>query len=101
MSSYQIQEAVSEIPPIGPPPRNEQCWFNVYLAARKANGLWLPIVFDNRADARKLAESARKHASGRYQAEVRQAICFIRATPTEAYTVADQRAYHCAGSETV
>lgn len=79
MSFYAIHEPVAEVPPpVTPGRERREGWSLAYRAAVRAAGLWTPVVFQERSDARRLAEAAGRLSSTRFDAEVRGATCFLR-----------------------
>lgn len=49
-----------------------------YLAAKRAEGLWLPVECDEHEEARRLAKSARTHSRFLFEAEQRGRVCYLR-----------------------
>lgn len=76
--TYAIHEPVTELPPVAFSNGTRHGWDLAYLAARRAKGLWVPVAFPDRADARRLAEVARKRTQQDFEAEVRGNVVYLR-----------------------
>lgn len=77
--SYTIGEAVDHVPDCTIPKPRDQ-WDLAYRAAYRSVGKWVPVNLSERADARRLAESAKK-LKAPMEAVVRGRICFLRMVP--------------------
>lgn len=77
-----ILEPVIELPPVAkssPYSDERERWRRVaYLAAKRADGKWLPVECDEHEEARRLAKSARKHSRFIFDAEQRGNVCYLR-----------------------
>lgn len=77
--TYTIHDPVDHVPPLSPTLRGDRDgWYECYRAATKAQGLWVPIHFENVRKAQNLAEAGKKREG--FEAERRGTTVFLRST---------------------
>lgn len=78
----KILQPVRELPEIAPVKsrclEREEMRRQAYKAAKRANGLWLPVVFDNDREAAYMANAARQHSMWLFEVERRGLTCYLR-----------------------
>lgn len=80
LGAYTIEAPVTEIPAALTNGNKRGDWSEAYRAAMRAHGRWVPVIFQDRATARNLAESAKKQRRP-FEVELRDTTVFIRTRP--------------------